>query len=126
MRFVKKDIREEWSRIKDSLTKTLHPSDSLEELYHKCRNEQAFLFVVPEGYIIVDEFNDDDGQKVLFLWVVYGEGKNLIIEYEKDIDELAHMIGATKIAFRTLRKGFEKVLSDKWYVEHIEYRKRVA
>lgn len=125
MRFVQKDIREEWSRIKDSLSKILFSSDSIEEVYHKCRTKEAFLFVVPEGYIIVNEFKDDDGQKVLFLWAAYGEGINLIKEYEQDIDELAKMIGASKVAFRTIRKGFERVLSDKWSVAHIEYRKRI-
>lgn len=123
MRFVQKDIREEWPKIKDSLASILFQSDSLEELYHLCRTKEAFLFTVPEGYVIFREIKDDAGDKVLFIWAAYCKG--LIEKYEQDIDELARMIKAKKVVFRTVRKGFEKVLSDKWSVSFVEYMKKV-
>lgn len=123
MRLVQKDIREEWANIKDSLASILFPSDTLEEVYHLCRAKQAFLFVVPEGYVIFREIKDDSGERVLFIWAAYCKGS--IEKYEKDIDELARTIKANKIVFRTTRKGFEKVLSSDWSVNYVEYMKKV-
>lgn len=123
MKLTYKDIREEWDNIKDSLKEILFPSDSLEEVYHLCRIKQAFLFTVPEGYIIFREFKNDSGERVLFIWAANCKG--LIQKYETDIDELARMIKADKIAFRTTRKGFEKVLSDNWSISYVEFIKKV-
>jgi hypothetical protein len=126
MRFVRRDIRDVWAKIKEPLSKTIHPDNLIEEIYHECRSNTLFIFTVEEGFIVVKETLLDTGDKDLWVFIAYGEGVNLFEKYEADLDELAKMSGCNRISFSTQRKGWERLLSDKWVVNSIEYTKRLT
>ncbi len=119
------DIRKE-EKVMAALREmyTLWGLNPPEEVYYECRAGLAHLYLCDdEAFIILKERTEND----LFIWIAYGfnNGGGLIDKYVPEIEELGRKIGAKTLSFQTPRKGFDKVLSNRWKGRFIEYSMRI-
>jgi hypothetical protein len=125
------DIRVWWPRIKPALEAAGEEGmTSPEELYHGCRSGSDRLYICGEadGFVILNSYtNDQTGEPEAFIVMGCWFGGpcavgSLLEIYMPEIEKLARAAGAKTLAFRTLRKGFEKALDQTiWRVRAIEY-----
>jgi hypothetical protein len=93
-----------------------------EEIYHSCMNGESYLVLVENGFLVVREDLDDRGEKELFIWSAYSfSGCSAIKDNLQDIKDLAMSVDAKKIAFCSVRSGWERVLKDDVKIEFIKY-----
>lgn len=125
------DIRQD-PRVMDALRKmyaewSINPP---EEVYHECRSGKATLFLCDdEGFVIlksrVDEATLEDD---LFIWIGFSfvEYPGMLNKFLPEIEKLGKELGAKTVSFQTPRKGFERILSDRWKGKFTEYSVRIG
>lgn len=118
------DIDQHWAVIKPGLKRVRLKAGgdwTPHKLRKACRRTQAFLFVAPEGFVIL---RPDPGP-VLHLWVAYGTGGGLIHKYQSFIDQLARDIGAERITIQSQRAAYRRLPG--WTATGADtYERRVA
>lgn len=101
------DIDQHWAVIKPGL-KHVRMKAGGDWTPHKirkaCRQKQAFLFIAPEGFVVVRA-----DPKALHIWVAYGKGGGLISKYQPFIDQLARDISATRITIQSQRTAYRRL-----------------
>lgn len=105
------NIDDHWLDIAPGLLCVQRKADvpwTLSEIRDACRNEQAFLFVAHEGFVIVRP-ESAAGIPRLFVWAAYGLGGGLIAKYQPFIEHLARDMGARSIRFHSTRRGYERL-----------------
>jgi hypothetical protein len=121
------DIRREWDRIKGHVADILGDDERPEEVYAECRSGKAHLYLCDHGFVVLKRYvRDDTGEPEVLIWLGYGEGgKDLANLYLPELEALARKAGAKSLAFRTRRRGFERILNTRWELRAVEYQVRL-
>jgi hypothetical protein len=124
-RFTLVDIRLVWDRIKPDIEK-LRSAWSFdwrpEDIYAQCLMGRAFCYLCEDGFVIVQpRENPYSLAKELFVWVCVSHAKDGVLEYNRDISELAKEINATAIIFSSPREGFKKMAQQQGWRSMTEY-----
>jgi hypothetical protein len=81
-----------------------------EDVYAEVVNGNAWLYTAPEGFIIFQPQREPySGDRVLLVWIVWGEGARLLEKYNDDVEALARFHGFDMITFWSPRPGLERV-----------------
>ncbi len=89
-----------------------------------CSNEWAFLFLAPDGFVILRP-RQDHNTSYIEITAGYCNGGNAINKYQQQIISLARMGNARYIEFLTIRKGASKV-AVKFGWKHYGYHEQLA
>jgi len=108
------DIKQHWNSLAIELIK-LHQDDSyrgcpdwiIEDVYAACLYGFAKLYVCDEGYLI---FKKDGNEFVIWFALSTRPGEFLMDKYFGQICDVAEETGATRMAFYTTRKGYDKII----------------
>jgi len=123
-------IREEWDWVKPGVEEILREQPKLtyraEDVYAACLNEEAFLWVFPEGFSINTAEKDEySGDHIFFFWLVWVKkrGQRTVLEkYVPVFAEIAKEMGFKRIETRTNVSDLERsMLSDGWERQSATY-----
>jgi len=85
-----------------------------------CLNKRAFLFVAPEGFVVLKPQAKNAVRSIL-VWVAYSMSGTAINDYADKIESLARETGSTHLDFYTVRRGFDKLAPTLgWSKERVE------
>lgn len=124
------DIRQD-ERVMDMLRKMykewgINPP---EEVYHECRSGKATLFLCDDiGFVILKSRHDDSTlEDDLFIWIgcSWVDYPGMVDRYLPEIEKLGKELGAKTVSFQSPRKGFGRILSDRWKEKFTEYSVRI-
>lgn len=123
------NIQDEWhwmeSHVERMIERTREPFTA-GDVYDEVAAGNARLFVADDGFVIWKVRICPHTQEcTLWIWITWGNGPDMIGRYEQDLVKLGEMIGASRVAFRSPRKGYARVLGDQWKPAHIEYERRI-
>lgn len=85
--------------------------------------QRAFLFLIPEGFFILQPQQRD--LPCVLIWVAYARGQGMIARYLPDIEKLARQIGAQCLVFESDRPGYRRVFHD-WQRIGRQYLRRLS
>jgi hypothetical protein len=98
------NIREEWAWVKQGIKEILAEQPQLtfipEDVYAACLNQEAHLWVAPEGFVITTAERDEfTGARTFLLWLAWAKnrGQSCAIRYLPFFTQLARDSG-----FKTL------------------------
>ncbi|WLD56878.1 hypothetical protein NFC81_09055 [Salinispirillum sp. LH 10-3-1] len=83
------------------------------EVIKACRKQQAFLFVAPDGFVVLQP-KVTDGIKKVHVWLAYGRVKDAAVksDYINQLKALARQIGACSLTFSSHRRGYKRYLPE--------------
>jgi len=117
-------VKAEWSehrqRLKEPIErigKVADDHDLFTNIDKACSNEQAFLFLSPDGFMVLRP-RHQSGEPYIEITVASCHGGNAVIRYQNLIAELARRGNAKFIEFLTVRKGCEKVAPRHGWIKH--------
>ena len=121
------DIRLKYDGIKTILEDFYSKGgDRPEEIYHRCRMDNAAYYGNEDGFVIVTTTVDENTlDKELFIWVMYADVSGFIEREREFLIELARSLSCKKIAFGTQRKGFGRLLGPGWKCRNIEHEMEI-
>ena len=127
-------IRKEWDWVKQGVEEILREQPKLtyraEDVYAACLNEEAFLWVFPEGFSINTAEKDEySGEHIFFFWLVWVKkrGQKTVIEkYVPFFFYIAKEMGFKRIEARTNVSDLERsMLSDGWERQSATYTREI-
>ncbi|AXQ30439.1 hypothetical protein D0B54_17925 [Solimonas sp. K1W22B-7] len=122
------DIRREWPRIAAQVAAILQGDEETpEEVYAECRFGRAQLYRSADGFVVLKKYpREDTGRPELLLWLAHGEGgRDLLRQYQPQLIDIARAVGAATLAFRSRRRGFERLLDERWQLRAVEYQLKI-
>ena len=126
-------IREEWNWVKRGIEEILAEQPQLtfraEDVYAACLNEEAHLWVAPEGFVISTAERDEfTGSRTFFLWLAWTKdrGQSCAIKYIPFFVNIAKENGFNNIETRTPVTALERYfLADGWRKETVIYSREL-
>tara|TARA_B110000977_G_scaffold5770_1_gene8136 strand:+ start:251 stop:703 length:453 start_codon:yes stop_codon:yes gene_type:complete len=126
-------VRDEWSWVKQGIEEILAEQPQLtfrpEDVYAACLNEEAYLWVAPEGFVITTAERDEfTGARTFFLWLAWAKdrGQSCAIKYISFFTSVAKENGFENIETRTPVTALEKYfLADGWKKETVVYTREL-
>ena len=92
-----------------------------ERLIEECRERKAFPFCSADGVMVLSLVPSPEGWDLFIRLAVSFDGQPIDqSRYEAFLDRVARDLGATRIRFRTRRRGWARNLSSAWRSAHIE------
>ena len=120
------DVRVDWELIRPGLEIVKEKGNAewrLEDVYALCRNGDAFLYIVDEGFSIVRRVVNSFTLEIeLFIMVSFSTGECNIKKFQPYLEDLAKEIGATSMTLQSPRRGLER---HGWEIEQINYKWRL-
>ena len=113
MTLVRANIDEYWEELQEglnSIQKETHESETPEDIYVSCANNQAILWfdeeVKPEdGFLITQVLKRDfTDEKYLLLWVAWYREQSGANKFQASIEDLARLLDCQSIEFWTNKK----------------------
>lgn len=124
------DIRVEWPHVREGLEQVRALCDEawrVEDVYAACVNGGAFLYTARDGFVILQPLKDDyRGDTYLHIWIAWGDGRDMVDRYAREIDRIAAMNQYERITFSSPRKGWERHVPEGWAVKKVVYEREVA
>ena len=122
-------VREHWDWVKVGIEEILAEQPQLtfrpEDIYAACLNEEAHLWVAPEGFLITTAERDQfTGQRTFLLWLAWTKyrGLNCAIKYLPFFEGVAKENGFQFIETRTpIAKLEGYFLADGWTKDTVIY-----
>jgi hypothetical protein len=94
-----------------------------EALFDECRERKAFAFCSHDGAMVLSLVPSPGGWTLFVRLAVSFDGQAIDqARYEGFLDKIARDLGATRIAFRTRRRGWARNLSPAWRMQHVGNR----
>lgn len=126
-------IREEWDWVKRGIEEILAEQPLLtfraEDVYAACLNEEAHLWVAPEGFVISTAERDEfTGARTFFLWLAWAKdrGQCCAIKYIPFFTNVAKESGFKNLETRTPVTALERYfLADGWRKETVVYTREL-
>lgn len=126
-------IREHWEAVKVGINEILAEQPQLtfrpEDVYAACLNEEAHLWVAPEGFVITSsERCQFTGARTLLLWLAWAKnrGDNCAVKYLPFFEQVAREHGYKSIETRTPISALEDYfLADGWTKDTVVYTREV-
>ena len=103
---VWKDVRPGIEKLLRKCPDTFTPED----VYWRLRNDQAGLFLVGDGFMVLETSTDTfNGQKTLWVWLLYWKSAEKNRTWlEGQLDLIAKKSGCRFVSFRSPRLGWKK------------------
>jgi hypothetical protein len=126
-------IREEWVWVKRGIEEILAEQPQLtfrpEDVYAACLNEEAHLWVAPEGFVITTAERDEfTGARTFLLWLAWAKnrGQSCAIKYLPFFAELARENCFKNIETRTPIAALEDYfLAEGWKKDTVIYTREL-
>lgn len=123
------DIRREWKWVKRGLEEILGEQPRLtfrpEDVYAAVVNDEAVLWVAPEGFVInTVEHDQYTGKKTFLIWLAWSKrrGENCAMKYIQFFEQVAKDHGFSQIETRTPISALETYfLAGGWAKETVIY-----
>jgi len=117
-----------WPEIA-ALVRGVDPVDNAgDDLWRDCREGRALCLTSDDGLLILELQPAWDGSGTLDLFVRMAVAKGergTIQRNEAHLDAIARELGASKIAFHTLRRGMSKALGPAWAERYTAFERAV-
>jgi hypothetical protein len=118
------DIDEVWPRVRTRALPWLVGVDGGEDaLLRECRERRAFCWRSAQAVLVLSLAPALDGKMDLFvrMMVSFNPTTDAVDTVMPDLDRIANDLGAARIRFRAARKGWDRALSQRWRLAHVEY-----
>lgn len=79
----------------------------------ECEAGRAQPLVSPDGVMVVGARGAEDGPQ-LWIWMAAGFKPGAFLRAESALDAIARDMGARSIGFRPARRGWSRLVGDKW------------
>jgi hypothetical protein len=94
-----------------------------ERLFAECHDREAFPFCSRDGVLVLSLVPSPAGWDLFVRLAVSFDGQQIDhLLYEGFLDKVALDLGATRIRFRTRRRGWGRNLSKAWRCQHVDGR----
>ena len=95
--------------------------DGADDIREACRAGEAWLFGDAEGYLVLQyQLRPATRSMQLLVWVAVSRGARGCIGRQLPfVEELGRRLGASRVLFRTRRKGFDRIMPPGWRADHI-------
>lgn len=126
-------VREEWVWVKRGIEEILAEQPQLtfrpEDVYAACLNEEAHLWVAPEGFVITTAERDEfTGKKTFLVWLAWAKkrGASCVIKYYSFFAQVAKDNGFSNIEVRTPITALEDyLLAEGWKKDTVIYTREL-
>jgi len=119
-------VSQSWKEAKPLLEMALIGSDSNIDEIESMISQELVLFLESERAFVVLEPVEFDGGVDLFIWAAASRGPtDCISKHLPEIEEYGRAIGARYVAFRSSRKGFERILPNDWKLKQVTWAKEL-
>ena len=127
------NVRDEWDWVKLGVEEILAEQPQLtfraEDVYAACLNEEAHLWVAPEGFVITTAERDEfTGARTFLLWLAWTKdrGHSCATKYISFFTAVAKERGFKNIETRTPVTALERYfLADGWRKETVVYTREL-
>jgi hypothetical protein len=127
------NIREEWAWVKQGIKEILAEQPQLtfipEDVYAACLNQEAHLWVAPEGFVITTAERDEfTGARTFLLWLAWAKnrGQSCAIRYLPFFTQLARDSGFKTLETRTPISALEAYfLAEGWNKDTVVYTREL-
>ena len=127
------NIREEWAWVKQGIEEILAEQPQLtfipEDVYAACLNQEAHIWVAPEGFVITTGERDEfTGARTFLVWLAWAKvrGQNCVIQYYDFFAAVAKENGFSNIEVRTPITAIEPYLiSQGWKKDTVVYTREL-
>jgi hypothetical protein len=94
-----------------------------EELLLELSDKRALCWRSKDAVLVLSLAPTSRGERDLFVraMVSIGASTDAIDEHLPHVERIAKDLGAARIRFRTMRRGFERAVGSRWRVSHTEY-----
>lgn len=97
-----------------------------EDVYMEVRNGRFVIYTDPDApgsYAIMQQrpIAHHPEMDEIFIWIVIGEGENVIQRYQDALDALAREAGASRFVFESPRTGFQVLPG--WKLQMYQYHR---
>lgn len=102
--------------------------DGPEDIRQACRNGQAWLFGNDGAYLVLQyQLRPATARMQLLIWLAVSRGAQGCIARNLPFAEaLARRLGASRLLFKTKRKGFDRAMPRGWTADHIIWTRELA
>jgi len=126
-------VRDEWDWVRLGLEEILAEQPQLtfrpEDVYAACLNEEAHLWVAPEGFVITTAERDEfTGARTFLLWLAWAKnrGQSCAIRYLPFFTQLARDSGFKTLETRTPISALEAYfLAEGWNKDTVVYTREL-
>lgn len=121
-------VRDVWDQIKGAVAEILQGEDERpEDVYAALVHGEAHLYRSDEGFIVLRAVKNSYTRRVdLVVWLaqsfVFGVNREA---YQRELERLAQVAGASRIIFHTQRNGWEKVLDERWLKKRVTFQMEI-
>lgn len=126
---IRLDIDAEWEEFSRLAAPVLaDEDDTAEDIRAACRADEAWLFGNADAYLVLQyQLRPATARMQLLVWLAVSRGPQGCIPRNLPfVEEVARRLGASRVLFRTRRKGFERVMPDGWRADHIIWTRELA
>jgi hypothetical protein len=119
---IRLDIDAEWEEFQRRAAPVLaDEDDTTEDIRAACRAGEAWLFGNEDAYLVLQyQLRPATARMQLLVWLAVSRGPSGCIARNLPfVEEVARRLGASRVLFRTRRKGFERAMPDGWRADHI-------
>ena len=126
-------IRDYWDEVRVGIEEILAEQPQLkfrpEDVYAACLNEEAYLWIAPEGFVVSSsEVCQFTGARTFLLWLAWAKkrGDNCAFKYLPFFEEVARKHGFQNIETRTPISQLETYfLADGWTKDTVVYTREL-
>ena len=103
------ELRKHWDVVKAGLAEIQQraPDDGwiAEDVYHALRSGHAFLVLIADkGFLVYQVLPGDDGQGLLFIWIIHGDLIGVKAELESELEAFGRSINVARIRWGSPRR----------------------
>lgn len=112
------DVKPVWSRLLQRIARTNSPIEVMDLAVRACENADAIPMLCPDGLVIMTLCEAPDGTITMFLMLGASFGDaGAFYRQEAALVAIAKDAGASRLAFRTDRKGWKRLLGPQWQLD---------
>jgi len=118
------DIDQVWDEFRGRAAPVMAPEDdSPEDIHSACRADRAWLFGDTDSYLVLQyQLRPGTRRMQLLIWLFVSRGAaGCIARHSGWLRQLAQKLGASRVLFRTRRRGFERALPSDWKLDHMSW-----
>lgn len=135
MKLVETPIRSVWPMVRmglEALAAKVPVAWLPEDVYAECAAGNAWLYLPTDGVtgfiVFKPQRRNYSGERELLVWIVWGQGQNLLERYNADVEALARVHGFDCLTFWSPRPGLERVPErlPGWAKQTVVYERRLT
>lgn len=112
------DVKPLWSRLVHRIAQTASPLHALDQAYEACHNQDALPLMCSDGLVIMTLTKSPDGTITALVLLAASFGAlGAFKRQEQAMMAVARDAGAQRLAFKTDRKGWKRLLGPDWQLD---------